>query len=492
MANKVESDAPKTGVDRWRESTGQSSQSAKKRGAAPQAKRSFRGIAFAAALCVAGIACAAAFFGTLSVGVDLQGGTELTYTAADGAESSQMDEVVSILEKRLEDLGAVSYAVESQDATTVKVTVPATDDAEALAAAIGKTGKFELARVDDIGDAEALAKIQNGTEGVELEEGSYTAFLDGSHVSSASVSYSSSSASTSGLTYAVNITFDSEGADKFAEVTKELAESNGQIAVIVDGVVETAPSVSSEIAGGQVSISGGFTLDEATQLKSSLDSGTLPVALAYEGSATRGALLGDHTYTKLMIAVLGGIAVVALASAVVFRGSALLVAAAPSATLGMGVGLLSLASYSNVFVLTRWSFVAIVFEVLCSALGVISLLDSWRKKIREGKTPKNAAILVADSAVKPAVIELCVFFALAAAYILAAGALGGAPGEIGITVLLLGGCVGVATVLVAAPGLRLIGRGPARRNPGAWGAGASPARRDSAGGSDGDSDEDVR
>lgn len=491
MAKKVESNAPKTGVDRWRESTGQSSSSAKKKGAAPQARRSLRGIGFAALLCVAGVACAAALFGTLSVGVDLQGGTELTYTAADGSDSSKMDEVVSILEKRLKAKGTVSYDVDLQDdGTTVKVVVPATDDADTLAASIGKTGKFELARVDDISDAEALAKIQNGTEGVELEEGSYTAFLDGSHVSSSSISYSSSSSYTdsSSLTYAVNITFDSEGAEKFAEVTKELADSNGQIAVIVDGVVQSAPSVSSEITGGQVSISGGFTLDEASQLKSSLDSGTLPVSLTYGGSGTREALLGEHTYTKAMLAILGGIVLIALLSAFALRASALLVAAVPAVTLAMGVGLLSLASYSGVFTLTLWSLAAIVLEVVLSAFGAIGLLDSWRKKVKEGKTPKNAAILTADLAIKPAVIELAVCFALAAAYILAAGALDGAPGQFGITVFLLGGCAGISTVLVAAPCLRLIGRGPARRNPAAWGVRV----RVSADDSDEDADEDVR
>lgn len=495
MAKKVESDAPKTGVDRWRESTGQSSVSSKKKGAAPQARRCLRGIAFAAALCVAGVGCAAALFGTLSVGVDVQGGTELTYATPEGTESSRVDEVASILGKRLDARNTVSYDVDVQDdGTTIKVSVPQTDDADSLAETIGKTGKFELARVDDIGDAEALAKIQNGTEGVELEEGSYTAFLDGSHVSSSSITYSSSSSSSdsSGLTYAVNITFDSEGAEKFAEVTKELADSNGQIAIIVDGVVESAPSVSSEITGGQVSISGGFTLDEASSLKSSLDSGTLPVAVTYEGSGTRAALLGEHTYTKLMLALFGGIVVIALASAFAFRASALLVALTPAVALAMGVGLLSLASYSNVFVLTLWSLAAIVLEVVLSAAGVIGLLDSWRKKVKEGKTPKNAAILVADSSIKPAAIELCVCFALAAAYILAAGALDGAPGQFGLTVFLVGGCAGISTVLVAAPGLRLIGRGPARKNPVAWGVRVPASAEVSDEDSSEDSDEDVR
>lgn len=75
----------------------------------------------------------------------------------------------------------------------------------------------------------------------------------------------------------VNITFSSEGAEKFRKMTQR--NLNNAIAIVMDGKVLSAPIVQQEISGGMAVISGRFSLQEAEDLASILKAGTLPVRL---------------------------------------------------------------------------------------------------------------------------------------------------------------------------------------------------------------------
>jgi len=69
--------------------------------------------------------------------------------------------------------------------------------------------------------------------------------------------------------YAVTVTLTGSGAQAFAELTRNLSSLEpplNELAIIVDGVVISAPAVASVIANGIMQISGGFTKDEATNL----------------------------------------------------------------------------------------------------------------------------------------------------------------------------------------------------------------------------------
>ena len=95
-------------------------------------------------------------------------------------------------------------------------------------------------------------------------------------------------------------------------MTKELASSNGQIAIVVDGEVKSAPAVQAEVDGGQVSISGNFSLEEALQLKSMLDSGTLPVGLSYDQSRPLDPVFSTSQLAACLVATLAVFAVAGL------------------------------------------------------------------------------------------------------------------------------------------------------------------------------------
>ncbi len=72
----------------------------------------------------------------------------------------------------------------------------------------------------------------------------------------------------------VSMTMNSEGARRWAEMTK--ANVGKAIAIVLDGVVYSAPRVSGEISGGQSSISGNFTIEDTKDLANTLKSGRMP------------------------------------------------------------------------------------------------------------------------------------------------------------------------------------------------------------------------
>ena len=472
MAKKVKADAAeKTGVDRWREAThsdsGSESRGAKKR-VNPVARAAQRTLVAGAVAAIAAAGCAVALRGSVKTAVDLAGGNEVAFTAskADGSEvaASDLSSAAGILRSRLAEQGVVGYAVE-QDGDGLRMQLPASADADSLAASVGQTGALEFVRVDQISDAEALAKLQGGSGDVELEDGTYTAFLDGSHVASAEVTRASSSGSSSTVSYAVNVTFDSEGAQKFADVTGELASSSGHIAIVVDGEVKSAPTVSSKIEGGQVSISGGFTLDEAQQLKSYLDSGTLPVDLEAGDSQE---LAPSIPAVALVAGSVAALVVFAAVTAVLFKASGLVALLAPVETAALGAAAVGIASAAGAsFPFSSFSFAGLACSTVAAAVCSVKLLLRAANEFKEGKSLRSAASSVADAAVKPAAASMVAAFVVGC-ILLAVGA----SDWQGAAVALAFGLASAAAsaLLVAIPLLRLVAFGAsAKKSPSAWG-----------------------
>src|SRR5262249_61879827 len=88
----------------------------------------------------------------------------------------------------------------------------------------------------------------------------------------------------------VNFTLNSAGAKKFAQVTTALVGK--QLAIVLDNVVVSAPTVQNAITGGQGQITGSFTEAEAKNLALVLNSGALPVELARQTVVTVSPTLG--------------------------------------------------------------------------------------------------------------------------------------------------------------------------------------------------------
>ena len=283
---------------------------------------------------------------------------------------------------------ASEATVQIQGTNSILVQIPGATDADAAVQTIGQTGHLEFVRLDDIGDADALAKIEAGASNVTLEQGTYTAFLDGSYIESTSVAQSSTSVGT----YAVNITFNSDGADIFDQVTKELAPTNGQICIVLDGVVQSAPAVQEEISGGKVSITGNFTSAQAQELKTVLDSGSLPVSLNYSESRVVGPTLGQDSLNQGILALVIGVAIVIVYLFFFYRGLGLLTLGSLVVFAILYLGLLAILSHYGMFSLSLPGLAGMVLTTGSAADSSILVLERFREEIRMGRTVKNASV----------------------------------------------------------------------------------------------------
>lgn len=465
MAKKVESAAPETGVGRWRGAIdGKQETDSKKparRGGVD--KKQVALLVFTLALCAASAIGFTPLPERISQGFDVQGGVNVTLSATkpDGSEPTTEDisSTASIVESRVDALGVPGVVVR-KEADSIVLQVPGSVDASSVVEDVSRVGHLELVRIDDIGDAEELSKIMAGG-GVELEAGSYTAFLDGSSVTRAEVARANGADG-----YAVDVTFDSEGAQKLSDVTAELAASSGRIAVVVDGVVRSAPAVQSRIEGGAVSISGGFTEGEAKALKASLDFGSLPVELTETKAAPAAGAFGEGGLSRVILAFFASTAAVVVFLLFVFRGLGILVPSSLAVEGVLYLGALALLSSLGSFALTGASLVATALAAALSVGSTVLLLDRVREQAKSGKKPKTALSLGLSRGIRGVVLGEAAIFAVA---LVLSFELGGAARSFLLALAAGMACDVVALVCFKAPALRLLWAGPAQKRPGFWG-----------------------
>ena len=97
----------------------------------------------------------------------------------------------------------------------------------------------------------------------------------------------------------VSMTMNSEGAREWAALTK--ANQGKAIAIVLDGVVYSAPNVKGEITGGQSVISGNFTIEDTKDLANTLESGRMPAPAKIVQEEVVGPTLGAQSIEQGLI-----------------------------------------------------------------------------------------------------------------------------------------------------------------------------------------------
>lgn len=113
------------------------------------------------------------------------------------------------------------------------------------------------------------------------------------------------------------IQFDSRGAKIFEQIT---AENVGRrLAIVLDEVVRSAPVIREKISGGEAQITGGFTMEEASDLALVLRAGALPAPVKILQNITIGPSLGKDSIQKGIIAGLIGAAAVIIFTSIYYK-----------------------------------------------------------------------------------------------------------------------------------------------------------------------------
>lgn len=347
----------------------------------------------------------------INQGLDIQGGLSvvLTATGEDGQAPSTEDMETSreIIESRVNALGASEAVVQIQGNDQILVQIPGMSDTQEALNTIGRTGSLVFARLDSFTDQNVVQQIQNGQYGsnqmvyddlgnafptdetvdLEVPEGTYTPLITGENITQVSVGQESQTSAD----YAVNVTLDSEGSQAFAQATEDLVSTHGQIVIILDGVVQSAPAVQSVITGGQVSITGGYTLDEAQSMRTVLESGSLPVSFEYSQSQVVGPTLGQDALASGVLVAVIGLIVVLLYLLFFYRGLGLIAAAMIAVFAVFYLGLLATLSHFGLFSLSLAGIAGVVLTIGMAADSSILIMERFREEIRMGRSVHAAS-----------------------------------------------------------------------------------------------------
>ena len=193
----------------------------------------------------------------------------------------------------------------------IVIQLPGETDRETVLRRIETIAHLEFKIVsDDLEKIKAAieGKIPDGYELLTLQDNPILlekkAVLTGDALTDARVEFSQR---TFGAPY-VSLTFNSKGAQLFSQVTGQ--NVNKRLAILLDGVIQSAPVIRERIPSGRAQITGKFSVEEANDLAIVLRAGALPAPIKVIEERTVGPTLGKDSITKGMRSIIfGGIVV---------------------------------------------------------------------------------------------------------------------------------------------------------------------------------------
>ncbi len=345
------------------------------------------------------------------LGLDLAGGSHLVYEAdiskVDSAEVPELMNVLrDVIERRINVFGVSEPNVYVESSSFVSevqrqrlvIELPGVTDVAAAVKEIGETPLLEFKLIDDAAatEAESLrARLTQATSTSEKEELEVIlASLDspykdtgltGRYLETARLEFTSSQSGQLANEPIVSIRFNAEGSKLFADLTRD--NTGERLAIFLDGEVLSAPVINEAITGGQATISGGFTAEEARDLAQNLSFGALPLPIKLESTQTVGSTLGHEVLEKGIMAGTYGIGLVILFMIVWYRVPGLI------ASLGLGSYLiLMLYCFQSIPVtLTAAGLAGFILSLGMAVDANVLVYERMKEEIKAGKSSREAA-----------------------------------------------------------------------------------------------------
>ncbi len=306
----------------------------------------------------------------IKLGLDIKGGVYVVMEAQTDLEGEELHNLMSqtqaVIEERVNQMGLAEPVVTIEGEKRIRVELPGAEDAEAAIEQIGRTAQLQFVLADG------------------------TPVLDGGNVKDASTG----TAQDGG--YCVNLQFDSEGANAFAEATTIAYQGgvtsaiegipNDAILIILDDQIISAPSVNEPISGGQCEISGNFTSDEAKNLAALIRGGALPVELVEVTSSVQSAKIGFDALEDSIVAGIIGLILVFILLIVAYKVLGL--AASWALVLYIAIILNAMALMGSV--LTLPGIAGIILGIGMAVDANVVIFARIREEISNGKSIKLA------------------------------------------------------------------------------------------------------
>ena len=403
------------------------------------------------------------------LGLDLRGGTSVTLqprasNEANKITSEAIDQAVSIIRQRVNSLGVAESEVTAQGSGTnrqIVISVPG-DSGRRVVDLVGQTAELRfrqvLAEAAGVANPTDTSTAATPVAGVTEDLNNRFAALDcsiaanlegtgadapaetivacsrdggakyilgpaevlGQQVSSAEAGYDPSQ----GLAWYVSLSFNGDGTKAFAAITTRVTSLQSplnQVAIVLDGLVVSAPRINEPIPSGNAQITGSFTQLEAQDLANVLKYGALPLAFDRGEVQQVSPTLGADQLNAGLLAGFLGLGLVVIYSLLYYRGLGV-VTVGSLAIAGALVYLLFLVLGEAIgFTLTLAGIAGAIVAIGVTADSFIVFFERIRDEAREGRSLRSAVetgwakarhtILVADAVSLIAAI-LLYFFAV--------------------------------------------------------------------------------
>ena len=316
----------------------------------------------------------------LELGLDLRGGSQLTVQVQPAGEitrvgSEEMEAVKAVLERRVNGLGVAESTLQTVGDTQLVLQLPGEQDPTRAARVLGSTAmlEFRAQKPGAEGDLRSLRQLRSQVRAIlrlreeqartgdtddnddfdfdQLAEAQKLFGLEGEATSetdqlkqllekvNAEIVQQFEPAALTGKdlvtagrqplqnnpnSWEVTLSFNSDGAEAFAELTKSIAGTDRLLGIVLDGQAISEASVGPQfqaagISGGAASISGNFTAEEARELEVQLRGGSLPLPVEIIEVRTIGPTLGAENIRRSLVAALSGLAFVAVFMVLAYR-----------------------------------------------------------------------------------------------------------------------------------------------------------------------------
>jgi len=245
----------------------------------------------------------------LKLGLDLQGGTQLILETQmeridPGSRDNALESAKNVIERRVNLFGISESLVQTSkigEERRILVELPGVKDASAGANLVGKTAQLDFRELPATFSAQQIEATKSG---IPLISYAKPTGLTGADLKGAQVTFGTSRNQGAGPQVAIE--FTSEGASKFADITRRNV-GKPLIIFLDDTPILPAPIVQQEILGGNAVITGQYTTTEAKNLTIQLNAGALPVPIKILEQRSIGPTLGQESINKSIVA--GGIGI---------------------------------------------------------------------------------------------------------------------------------------------------------------------------------------
>jgi len=346
--------------------------------------------------------------GKIHLGLDLQGGTSFLIRLEPAANAegekrpitkSMVDQAIEAIRRRVDQFGVSEPIITPQGTDRILVQIPGLDatkieEARNQLARVAKL-EFRLVYPDD---GERLRAIDAGREVIppEYRIETYTiqpanpgekptqerllvrkkADLGGDRVKESAAYYGNEG-------WTVQLRFDGEGAKKFGQITE--ANVGHRFAIVLDGVIQSAPVIRTAIYGGDAIITGRFTEQEARGLASVLEN-PLQTPVKIEEERQVSASLGSDSIKSGIYAGIAGFVLVVIFMIIYYRLVGLIADIALAINCIMVVGALGMFNS----VLTLPGIAGLILSLGIAVDANVLIYERLRDEIAQGKTLRTA------------------------------------------------------------------------------------------------------